>query len=1774
MSSDPAETSANDVETPVDMSGDDGRSDMRPDVRSDVSPDMRPPLPKVSRSRGWLRGVMGAGLLTLVVAAGGALWLRYYLNEKLSPQIAQILSDRLDRPVELGRLDRYSFSSLRFGATALPATATDPDWAKLEALEVSFNLWQGAASVLRGDRHLVFDLTLVAPEAYVEQGTDRKWLDLTLERQEPGWIKVEPYQITVQRGRVTIVPRNGAGILQAPITLQEAEGSARLTDSLSQIAVDIQGAIPGMEPNGRSAPGTVQVNAAGSVDLSQLDFALRMTQLPLTPLARWAESQFKPLAKAPRLSEGTLTGTLQGAVVGRELTDISGTLDLAAIQMQVPGLAVPLTAVAGTVNLQDDRLDLRKVRATWGLAQGTVEGVIVVNRAHWQQATVDLKANLKPFQLPEVLQPFGVGVNLPVAGTWKTDLNLSGTLQNLRVDGRLGSVGQVDLELPGRDGVPLPLETLGSRFQAQFNPFAFGQEPRPALNLVLSELEAVPTLGGRVAGGGQIGVQFPNLLSSNLNVDLSVEQMPADALVAQIGQKLPISVGTIAAQTQVTGTIATPHALVALQALEAEYPTRARARISDQGWVLEEALVSTAGGALQVRGAQAVTDDRWGLEVQSRAVKFHPLNIPLPGALSGVVELSGPRNRFAIKDIRAQGSVQFSDGISIIKDPLQARFGWDGEKLLVQKATAPGFSGRGTILVNLENLRSPQITDLDLLVQLNQYDFQKLPVRFPQPVNVEAGVNFQGRLTGAPKAPWVQGNVEVVNLTVNQKPFEPSLRGPFRLNPEGVSLRARGQRDFLETRLEADYLPKSAKVVWNGGVAQVDRQGVDRFDVTLNNFPVVALGLELPAPQIGQQPLLGTASGAATVSLKPEFTMAGNLAVTQPALGHLQGQELTTAFRFVNGNLAVQDGTLQVGSSQFQFDGRAIVNTPDPSYQLAIAVEQGQVGDFLQVFRWFDLIDLKRGLKKPEYNTAADLLLPSVGLPDAPLRLQLYRFSEVKNQVMQAVRRQQANQKLPPLNELVGDFSGQMSVSGTLKTGLDADFRFEGQEWQWGPDYRANQVSVVGDFKDKRLTLQPLHLTLNDSTEVTFQGILGQNPQFGTLAVTQLPLALVRNFVDLPLDLQGSVNLDANLSGSVDDPQLVGELNLLEGSMNGAALKTEKTGFNYSDRRLSFGGTLLVATGGDEAVEVSGEFPAFTAFALDPLTITNRTDTIQTDAGSGTAVTGTAATGTATTGTSTIVLSEKNINQLRKGDVLEGTEQKATVIAVGEDGRSAIVEPVLSCGEEPCTFSVIPRLRLNLNVANEGIKVLNLLTQDKLTWQEGQGTVNLSLGGTIKNPQAYGSADFSNATIAAQFIPANEAITDLSGRINFDTDRIIVERLNGRYSDGEVTAQGAIGLDQPLPVEVPPLEVSFRDLQLNIPGKYRGGAAGDVQILGTVLAPRLTGNITANQGNVILPDPSSTVVARLRGEPSVANQTLQAIGFSPITLDNLNLRLGDDITIASDPLFNFKATGDLLINGGSEDLRPDGTIKLTRGQVNLFTTNFLLVRGAKNSAVFRPQTGLNPDLDIEMVASVTELSRRRPNAGPLIASEISDSGNSNDSFGELQTVRIFATVEGPASEILQNLSLRSRPNRTQGELYALMGGGFVNTLGQGGDSTLALANLAGSALLNNLQAALNSVLRGPVDFRLFPLVVESQNRKDQADSKQTSTQPGAETLALGAEVGVNLTNSVSFSVLRLLTLDIPTRFNVNYQINNNLQLRTTTDFQDENRVVLEYEARF
>jgi len=79
---------------------------------------------------------------------------------------------------------------------------------------------------------------------------------------------------------------------------------------------------------------------------------------------------------------------------------------------------------------------------------------------------------------------------------------------------------------------------------------------------------------------------------------------------------------------------------------------------------------------------------------------------------------------------------------------------------------------------------------------------------------------------------------------------------------------------------------------------------------------------------------------------------------------------------------------------------------------------------------------------------------------------------------------------------------------------------------------------------------------------------------------------------------------------------------------------------------------------------------------------------------------------------------------------------------------------------------------------------------------------------------------------------------------------------------------------------------------------------------------------------------------------------------------------------------------------------------------------------------------------------------------------------------------VFATVTGP-SQLFDNLQLTSNPSRSESEIIALLGGGFVNTLGRG---TLGLANFASSAVLGNFQGTINNIGNafGLSELRLIP----------------------------------------------------------------------------------------
>jgi translocation and assembly module TamB len=126
-----------------------------------------------------------------------------------------------------------------------------------------------------------------------------------------------------------------------------------------------------------------------------------------------------------------------------------------------------------------------------------------------------------------------------------------------------------------------------------------------------------------------------------------------------------------------------------------------------------------------------------------------------------------------------------------------------------------------------------------------------------------------------------------------------------------------------------------------------------------------------------------------------------------------------------------------------------------------------------------------------------------------------------------------------------------------------------------------------------------------------------------------------------------------------------------------------------------------------------------------------------------------------------------------------------------------------------------------------------------------------------------------------------------------------------------------------------------------------------------------------------------------------------------------------------------------------------------------------------------------------------------------------------------------------------------------------LGGSFVDTLGRG-DSTLGLANLAGSALLSNFQSVIGDAL-GLSEFRLFPTIITS-------DAKGTGSRSSS--LGLSAEAGVDVSRNFSVSVLKELTTDQPFQYSLRYRLNNETLLRGFSDFSGNSGAIVEYERRF
>ncbi len=1159
----------------------------------------------------------------------------------------------------------------------------------------------------------------------------------------------------------------------------------------------------------------------------------------------------------------------------------------------------------------------------------------------------------------------------------------------------------------------------------------------------------------------QLGTGQPDAVPQ-LAFNFQAAEVSGDAIAPAYndGNPLPITLGRMSAQVQITGSAANPQTLVRWQAPAATYAGAGEILIAGGRTTLRTTQLNVAGGTVNVAG-QAF-QGKWQGTAVAQKIPLKAFSADLRGNFNGQFNLAGTLDSFRPADIRAQGEATFSEGLSVIRQPMTAQVQWDGQKLAVQRATAPGFSATGAVFAKLEGAGAPAITGLDLNVNATNLSLQDLAIPTPSTIQLAGRTDFTGRITGSAAAPRVTGNVNLRDLMVNGTAFEKQMQGTVTV-AQGVDIKLAGVRDRIALTLNANNQVTAFDVRQGNAIAKGTGQG-DLLNIQAQNLP---LALLLPRSTAALLSLGGELNGTLAVNVAT-LAVAGQVDVKNPEVNGFRANQFGGRISFANGVATLTETALTRGKTTLQLSGSANVLSADPQIKGQVKVVQGRLQDVLQLAQLFDLEDLTP-FKRPITRSAADLTTVPVALANASIFNRLRRLSEV--QAFFAQRDQERQEALlPDLRDLQGDFSVDVSVAGSLKSGLDLAFKLDGTDWKWGGYPAVNRVIAEGTSTKGVVSLVPLRLQTGDAF-VAFSGQLGGEKQSGQFRMENVPLAELTSLTErvlkrpLPLNMDGKLTATATLSGNLDNPQAIGDLSLREGTLNGNPVQQAQGSFSYANARFGFGTNVAIT--GQEPLTIAGSIPA-------PLPFTN-----------------------------------------------------------------------------PPTDE---RLDVTIKVKNDGLALLNLLTNNLVVWENGKGQVDLKVSGKADQPIVEGRIDIADATIQARAIPGK--LTGVTGNLKFDADRLLIrDQLTAQFSQGEVVVSGGIPIFSPVPANPQDptsfLQVNLNKIALRLKGIYQGGVGGNIQVMGTALAPVIGGEIRLQDGQVLLADQPETPTAE-----DLQNQ-------SPVQFQNLALRLGDRVRVTRQPILNFLASGDLTINGSLSDLQPQGTIRLNAGQVNLFTTQFNLLRGYPQTAEFVASQGLDPNLDIRLIASLPETTGGRlPNS--TLSSEISDSLTPTTRFGGVQTVRVQARAQGPASQLFDNLELTSSPARNRAEILALLGGGFVATLGRG-DSTLGIANLAGSALLTNIQTVIGNAL-GLSEFRLFPTLTQETSSRGSRGS--------ASSLGLAAEAAIDITPTISLSALKILTSDDPTQFGLRYRLNENFLVRSSSDFSGDSRAVVEYEARF
>jgi len=1239
-----------------------------------------------------------------------------------------------------------------------------------------------------------------------------------------------------------------------------------------------------------------------------------------------------------------------------------------------------------------------------------------------------------------------------------------------------------------------------------------------ALDLDTGELEQIE--GGasgelRLAGGR---VSIPRARVGDGDWDARVEV--ANVRVGQLLPTLPeYARGVANAQVTLDGTLSD----LSLAGIRASGAAR---------------LTEIADGTIAINNI-ALADGVFGADIVPTQLQLGAVNPEFAGStVSGAIAVRADTSDLSPAGVRAQGSVVLPEGAVVLSDPIEAAFRWTGDRLELDAVSARNLNASGFVEVDLSQRDPVEIVErFNFDATVSNFNLAPLttlvPASIPAP-NLRGLADFDGTLSGTLTDPRLDGTVGLSNFAVERLEFDPRLSGPVAFTTAtGFAIDLRGESDRISAA--AAWTPNNTLPVEptdlllrvDGAVVEGDRSG-RAFVVAIDEFPVgVVKDLAPLSPELAAQPASGLASGQIALNLD-SFAANGEVLVERPRFSRLSLDQASATFAF-NGSdtLVLQSGQLLLGDTEVNANGRVALVPGGPEVRATVAIPRGEIQDLLTAAQVATLADLNLDFLEGDFGDASDL----AAVEDIDDVCQSLIGTDAANEL--------ERDELPRLNfgaarEGADEIAISRLQASTSFTRYDC-FRIV-----------AARVEAAEEARAEAELLPPLTTASGSfSGEINVTGSLATPPDPAAAKGPVLPLLTV----------------DVDLDG---EDWIYGPLNarefLARGRLSDGVVTIDTAGLRSGDRFAGIRGTLLGPNQSAQARVANVPLAPLQSYVPLPEGVASFDGTLN----------------------ASVAIAGSQRNPQARGEVsvanAEFNDKPIETVAGSflydnallelflEAQLAAEIDPLTVDGRIPymLPFAEVPpaddRLSLAVRVRDEGLRLLNLATREQLTWEGGSGSVDLEITGPfdpnnfdLAALQAQGIIDLQDAAVATQVLP--DPVTDITGEIAFNLNSFAIEGLTARYGGGEIEVLGTLPLFEP-GGSTERLQIKIGELSARLEGLFDGEIRGQVNIAGAALAPVVGGDVRVSNAQVTL----TGAAGATGGAP--------AEGADPpdppveIELDDLYVVLVEDVFVGVPPVANFLAEGDFVLNGTLSDLRPDGVVTVREGSLNIGSTQFRVARGEEQTATFVPARGLDPVLDVTLVAQVTETTQPVTVGSPDVT-EFEDAPAT--SFGSLRTVRVMARAQGPASELVDQdgqvdtdaIQLTSEPNRSESEIVALIGGSLFNPAG---GAALGLANLASTAFLGSFQAEVSRAL-GLSEFRIYPTVVPSDDEED------------TDGLGLAAEAGVDVTDNVTFSVLALLNAEVSPLFNLRYQISDQFRFRAATDF-DDSQALIEYDTRF